>query len=189
MTILLLGLILFFAPHSVSVVAHGWRDRMAARMGEWTWKGLYSLVSVAGFVLIVWGYGLARQDPVVLYSPPAWLRHVAMLLLVPVFVLLLATYLRGHISRVTKHPTLVAVKLWALAHLLANGMLPDVLLFGVFLAWAVAVRISLKRRPERALPALPASPVNDVIAVVAGLGLYVAFVLWLHVWLIGMPVV
>lgn len=184
MNTLIAGLILFFAVHSVSIVNAAWRDRVAARLGEWTWKGLYSVIAIAGLVLIVWGYDLARQEPVVLYLPPAWLRHVAMLL-VPVFPLLLAAYLPGRIQRATKHPLLVATKLWAVAHLLANGMLADVLLFGAFLVWAVADRISLKRRTQPWVPAAPPSKANDAIAVIGGLALYVAFVFWLHAWLFG----
>lgn len=154
------------------------------------WRALHGLVSLAGLVLIVWGYGLARQEPVVLYLPPSWLRHVALLLLLFVFPLLLAACFPGRISRRLKHPLLVAVKVWAFSHLLMNGMLADVLLFGAFLAWAVADRISLKRRPPRqsAITA-PASPWNDAIAVVGGLALYAAFVGGLHGWLIGVPVI
>jgi uncharacterized membrane protein len=155
------------------------------RWGETPWKGLYTLVAVAGFVLLVIGYGIARQSPVVLYSPPVWTRHLALLLMLPVFPLLLAAYLPGRIKAAARHPMLVAVKLWALAHLLANGTLADVLLFGAFLAWAVADRISVKRRAPRAVPGAPARPVNDVIAVVGGLAIYAAFVLWLHRALIG----
>ena len=185
MGVLLLGFVIFFAVHSVSIVNEPWRDRMVAKMGEWPWKGVYSLVAIAGFVLIVWGYGLARSDPVFLYAPPMWLRHLALLLLVPVFPLLLATYLPGRIQAATKHPMLAATKLWAVAHLLANGMLADVLLFGGFLAWAVVDRISMKRRKQRSIPGAPPSKVNDIIAVIFGLALYVAFALWLHTWLIG----
>ena len=185
MGILLLGLIIFFTVHSVSIVNEPWRDRMVARMGEQLWQGLFSLVAIAGFVLIVWGYGLARAEPVLLYSPPIWLRHIGLSLLLPVFPLLLAAYLPGRIQTATKHPMLVATKLWAVAHLLANGMLADVVLFGAFLAWAVADRISMKRRTARTVPGAPPSKANDIIAVLAGLALYVAFVLWLHTWLFG----
>jgi uncharacterized membrane protein len=189
MNALLLGLVIFFGAHSVSIVNDPWRNRMAARMGEWPWKGLYALVSIAGFVLIVWGYGLARQDPVVLYTPPAWLHPVAMVLLIPVFPLLLAAYLPGRIQTAARHPMLAATKLWAVAHLLANGMLADVLLFGAFLVWAVLDRISMKQRAQRAIPALPRARANDIIAVIGGLALYAAFVLWLHGALIGAPLI
>jgi uncharacterized membrane protein len=184
---LVLGLVLFLGVHSVSIVAPEWRDRTHARLGEGPWKAIYSVISIVGFVLIIWGYGQARQNPVLLYAPPFWTRHITMLLMLPVFPLLLAAYLPGRIKSALKHPMLVAVKLWALAHLLANGMLADVLLFGGFLAWAVADRISLKRRPPRPIRTAPASKANDFIAVIVGLILYVIFVLWLHAKLIGVP--
>jgi uncharacterized membrane protein len=189
MTLLLIGLLLFLGVHSMSIVAPRWRDAMATRIGEQPWKGVYTLFAVVGFVLIVKGYAAARLDPTVLYAPAPWLRHVAFALLLPVFPLLLATYLPGRIKRAAKHPTLLATKFWALAHLLANGMLADVVLFGAFLAWAVADRISLTRRPARAVPALPGSRANDAIVIVGGLAIYAAFALWLHPLLIGVPVI
>lgn len=188
MLLLLAGLILFLGIHSVSIVAPVWRAGVVARRGEPSWKGLYSIVAGVGLALLIVGYGLARREPVVLYSPPAGLRHLALLVMLPVFPLLLATYLPGRISRAARHPMLLAVKLWAAAHLLANGTLADVLLFGGLLAWAVADRISVGRRsradahhPVRA----PTRPVNDVIVVVAGLGFYAVFLLSAHRWLIG----
>jgi uncharacterized membrane protein len=185
MGVLIIGLVIFLGAHSVSIVSEPWRDRMAARMGEWTWKGIYSVIALVGLVLIIWGYGLARQHPTILYVPPVWLRHLSILLLVPVFPLLLAAYLPGRIKAATKHPMLLATKLWAAAHLLANGMLADVFLFGGFLVWAVVDRISMKHRTQRPVPSAPPSKVNDIIAIVAGLALYVAFVFWLHAWLFG----
>jgi len=185
MTLLLVGMLLFIGAHSVSIVAPAWRDGMAARLGEKSWKGLYAAISLAGFVLLILGYSAARQAPVVLYVPPASMRHVALLLMLPVFPLLVATYLPGRISRAAKHPMLLAVKLWATAHLLANGMLADVVLFGGLLAWAVADRISLKRRPARPIPAAPAMPINDLVATGLGLVIYVAFVAALHRVLFG----
>ena len=184
MLLLVSGLILFFGIHSVSIVAPAWRNARAAR-GEGAWKGIYSLVSIAGFAMMLWGYGQARLSPVVLYSPPAGLRHLAVLLMLPVFPLLLATYLPGKIKAAARHPMLVATKLWALAHLLSNGTLADVLLFGAFLAWAVADRISMKRRTPRAVPGLPVGRINDAIVVVGGLALYAVTLFWLHRWLIG----
>ncbi|MCA9572667.1 MAG: NnrU family protein, partial [Myxococcales bacterium] len=189
MSMFLLGLVIFFAVHSVSIVNAPWRDRQAAKLGEGPWQAAYSLVALIGFGLIVWGYGLARHDPVVLYWPPTWLRHLALLLLVPVFPLLLAAYLPGRIQTAVKHPMLAAIKLWAVAHLLANGMLADVLLFGTTLAWAVMVRISLGRRPPRPIAMAPAGAMNDAIAVVGGLMLYALFVSFLHRLLIGIPIV
>jgi uncharacterized membrane protein len=185
MSTLILGLVLFLGVHSVSIFAPAWRDTMAARLGLWPWKILYALVSIAGFVLIIQGYAAARLAPVVLWVPPAAMRHVAATLMLPVFILLLATYLPGRIQAAAKHPMLVATKLWAVSHLLANGMLADVVLFGGFLAWAVADRISLKRRPARALPAAPPSKLNDVIAVVGGIALYGLFAMVLHSRWIG----
>jgi uncharacterized membrane protein len=182
---LILGLVVFLGIHSVAIVAPGWRDAQAMRLGERPWKGLYSLVSIAGFVALVVGYGIARQSPVVLYTPPTWTRHLALLLMLPVFPLLLAAYLPGRIKAALKHPMLVSVKLWAAAHLLANGTLADVLLFGGFLAWAVADRIAVKRRPPRSTPAAPASALNDTIAVAGGLALYALFVMGGHRWLVG----
>jgi uncharacterized membrane protein len=191
MALLIVGLILFLGVHSVAIFAPGMRDAWAAAMGLNAWRGLYSLVSLAGFVLLLIGYGQARLEPTVLYVPPLWLRHVAFALMVPVFPLIVAAYLPGRIKARLKHPMLSAVKIWALAHLLANGMLADVLLFGGFLVWAVADRISFKRRVQRPLMMpLPAPSVrNDVLAVVLGLGLYVAVLLWLHRVLIGVPLV
>jgi len=185
MTLLIIGLLIFLGIHSISIVAEPTRDHLHARVGEGGWKGLYSLLSLVGLVLLVYGYGDARMQPQLIYLPPPWLRHVALLLLLPVFVLLLATYFPGRIKAVVKHPTFTAIKLWALAHLLANGMLADLLLFGGFLLWAVAGRISMKRREARPLPGLAPSVLNDVIAVAVGFGLYVVFVLWGHAWLIG----
>ncbi|MFT3664665.1 NnrU family protein [Piscinibacter sp.] len=189
MTLLILGLVIFLGVHSASIVAPAWRDARAARLGENAWKGLYSLAALAGFVLIVVGYGQARQAPVALYVPPLALRHVALLLMLPVFPLLLAAYLPGRIKTAAKHPMLVATKLWALAHVLANGNLADVLLFGGFLAWAVADRISMKRRVQRPLPGAPAGRFNDAIVVLLGLALYGWFVMAGHRWLIGMPLI
>ena len=189
MTLLILGLLIFLGLHSVSIVAPAWRDAQVAQRGEQAWKGVYSVLSIVGFALLVYGYGQARQAPVVLYTPPTALRHVALLLMLPVFVLLLAVYLPGRIKTAAKHPMLLATKLWAAAHLLANGNLADVLLFGGFLAWAVADRISLKRRAARAVPGAPAGRFNDVIAVVGGLALYGLFVLGGHAWLIGVRLI
>lgn len=188
MAYLILGLALFLGVHCLSIVSPDGRNRLVQRLGEGPFKGLYALVSLAGFVLIIWGYGLSREAPVMLYAMPGGFRHLAALLMLPVFVLLFAAYLPGRIQRAAKHPMLLAVKLWALAHLLAQsvtgGSLADVLLFGGFLAWAVADRISLKRRAAagglRAVPALPASRANDFIAIIGGIAVYLAFVFWLH---------
>ncbi|MEZ5458205.1 MAG: NnrU family protein [Steroidobacteraceae bacterium] len=185
MSTLILGLVLFLGIHSISVVAPAWRDAMAARLGVWGWKAVYAIVAIAGFVLIIQGYAAARLAPVVIWVPPAATRHIAATVMLPVFVLLLAAYLPGRIKAATKHPMLVATKLWAVAHLLANGMLADVVLFGAFLVWAVVDRISLKSRPARPIPAAPASKLNDVIAVIGGILLYGLFAMVLHSRWIG----
>jgi uncharacterized membrane protein len=180
MNTLILGLIIFLGSHSLSIVAPAWRNSMVQRWGLARWQIAYALVSIIGFYLIVRGYSLARLSPTVLYVPPVGLRHLAALLMLPVFPLLFAAYLPGRIRDATKHPMLAATKFWALAHLLANGMLADVLLFGAVLAWAVADRISLGKRGQRPILTAPRSGWNDVIAVVLGLVVYVAFIRWLH---------
>jgi uncharacterized membrane protein len=186
MPLLIAGLVLFLGVHSVAIIAPSLRARTIQRLGEGAWKGLYALISLVGFVLICYGFGLARQAPVILYAPPIWLRHVALLIMLPVFPLALAAYLPGRIKTAAKHPMLAAVKFWALAHLLANGSLADVLLFGGFLAWAVADRISLKRRSAPQVPpTAPPGPWNDAIAVVLGLAVYALLIGWAHARLFG----
>jgi uncharacterized membrane protein len=185
MGILVLGLILFLGMHSIAIAAPGLRARAVAAMDEGAWKGLYALVSLAGFVLLVYGFTVARHSPVVLYTPPHFLHHVTFLLMLPVFPLIFAAYLPGRIKSALKHPMLAAVKFWALAHLLANGTLADVALFGAFLAWAVLDRISLKRRAPLGLRTVPPRPFNDLIAVLLGLAVYGLFIGWAHRWLIG----
>ena len=186
MTLLVLGLILFLGVHSVAIVAPAWRDAMQARLGEGPWKGLYSLASAAGFVLIVIGYGIARQQPIVLYTPPLWLRHVALLLLVPVFPLLLAVYLPGRIKSAARHPMLLATKLWALAHLLANGNAADVLLFGGFLAWAVASFTAARKRDNAAGVVYLGGHAGPTVAVVVAGGVaWAGFAFWAHAAWIG----
>ena len=189
MTYLVVGLLLFLGVHSIAIVAPAWRDGMAAKLGDASWKALYSLVSAIGFVMLVHGYGLARADPTVLYAPPTWMRHVAALLMLPVFPLLLATYLPGRIKAAVKHPMLTATKAWALAHLLVNGNLADVLLFGGFLAWAVLDRIAVGRRVVQRKPVVTGAPsrMNDALAIVGGLVLYVVVIAWAHQRFIGVP--
>ena len=184
MLLLVLGLVLFLGVHSVSIFAEPFRDRMAAK-SELGWKAAYGVASLLGIWLIVKGYGAARMDPVWLWTPPAWLSHLSALLVLRGFVFVVASYLPGRISDALKHPQLVAVKLWAAAHLLVNGTLADLVLFGSFLAWAVADRISLKRRTPRELPAAPRRAANDFIAIGVGLVAYLVFVFWAHRALIG----
>jgi uncharacterized membrane protein len=187
MALLILGLVLFLGAHSLRMFAPGWRDARIARIGEARWKGMYSLVSGLGLGLIVWGYGLARADSPVLWATPLWTRHLAALLTLPVFVLLIAAYLPGsHIKAALGHPVVAAVKLWALAHLLANGSLADVLLFGSFLAWALADFVSARRRDRsagRSYVALGWS--RDAAVTGIGLMAWTGFAFWGHAWLIG----
>jgi uncharacterized membrane protein len=188
MSMLIVGLLIFLGVHCVSIINDPWRNRMVEKVGEIVWKGGYSLLSGLGFILIIWGYGIARENSVELYIPPLWLQHFSMLLLVPVFPLLLSAYLPGRIKAAVKHPMLLSIKIWAAAHLLANGSAADLLLFGSFLLWAVWDRISLKKRQLRPVPGMPPAAVNDIIAVVLGLGLYLGFIFGLHEYLIGVGV-
>ena len=189
MTLLILGLVLFLGIHSLPIFALATRDRLVASLGRNGWRGVHSLFALAGLVLIVVGFGQARHAPIVLYSPPVWMHHITFLVMLPVFPLMFAAYLPCWTKVWLKHPMLVAVKTWAFAHLLSNGTLADVLLFGGFLAWAVADRISLKRRqPEPNIHTVP-KIMYDVLAMVAGLALYAAVLGWLHRWLIGVPLI
>ncbi len=187
MLALILGLVIFLGIHSTTLLAPTFRQQQVARLGLLPWKGIYSLIALVGLVLIVWGYGQARMAPVWLWTPPVWTRHLAALLTVPAFILLVATYIPGsHIKARVGHPMLLAVKFWAIAHLLANGKLADLLLFGGFLVWAVVLYIAL-RRNDRAtgyVP-VPGKVTRDILVVVVGLVFWVVFAMWLHLWLIG----
>jgi uncharacterized membrane protein len=185
MLALIIGLILFFGVHSIAIVAPYWRVRMLLMVGEGGWKGVYSALSGLGFVLMIVGFAHARQSAQVLYVPPAALRYLTFVLMLPVFPLLLAAYLPGRIQARARHPMLAAVKLWATAHLLAIGTVPDVLLFGSFLVWAIVDRIAVKRRQPPPVARSVRLPYADLIAVVLGLLLYALFLLKLHVLLIG----
>lgn len=185
MLILILGLIVFLGMHSVLIVQPDLGRDMAARHGESVWKGAYTVISIIGFLLIIYGYGLARQNPSLLYVPPAGLRHLTHLLMLPVFILLFATYFPGHIKTLMRHPMLWATILWAVAHLLSNGTWADVLLFGGFLLWAVADLISMSKRPPKPVPTLPAKRFNDAICIIGGLIVYGLFFSVLHRWLFG----
>lgn len=187
MTVLLLGLVLFLGVHSVRIVADDWRGTMRARLGEGPWKGLYSLLSIAGFVLLVWGYGLARQQPVLLWQPPVWTRHLAALLMLVSMVLLMAAYVpRNGFKAKLHHPMMLATKVWAFAHLIANQTLADVLLFGAFLVWAVAGFAAARRRDRLAGTAYrPGTTAATVATVVLGVAVWALFAFWAHGWLFG----
>jgi len=187
MTTLVAGLILFLGVHSVRIFAEPWRVRTIARIGQNPWKGVYSLISIAGFVLLVWGYGQARQQGVVLFEPPVFMRHLTSLLMLVSFVLLAAAKVPGnHIKARLGHPMIIGVKVWAFAHLLANGRLSDVVLFGAFLAWAVADFIAARKRDRAAGTVYPpGDELRTVLTVVAGVVAWAVFVAGLHLWLIG----
>lgn len=187
MALLVLGLILFLGVHSVRIFANDWRSRTVAAHGEKFYKGLYTVVSLAGFALIVWGYGLARHNPVVVWNPPRGMNHLAALLMLFSFVLLVAAYVpRNAIKAKLHHPMILSVKVWALAHLLANGMLADVVLFGAFLVWAVLdFRAARKRDLDGNVQYAAGTGKGTTIAVAIGLVAYGVFAVWLHGLLIG----
>jgi len=187
MSLLILGLVLFLGAHSVRIFADGWRKQMVQRLGANGWKGLYSVLSLVGFVLIVYGYGAARHQPVLLWPAMGWPRHLAALLTLPAFVMLVAAYVPGNsIKSVLKHPMVLAVKLWAFAHLLANNTLADLLLFGGFFAWAVLDYRSARQRDRAANTVYaPGRVLPTVIAVVVGLAAWAGFAFWAHAAWIG----
>jgi len=187
MAMLLLGLVLFLGVHSVRIFADDWRTQVITRRGEGAWKGLYSLLSIAGFALLIWGYGLARQQPVVLWTPPVAMRHMASLLTLIAFILLVAAYVpRNGIKARLHHPMVIGVKVWAFAHLLCNGNLADVVLFGAFLVWAALSFRAARARDRAAQTVYPAGTVAaTAITVIVGAVAWVGFALWLHGMLIG----
>lgn len=192
MLMLVLGLVVFLGIHLLPT-SPVTRNSFASRLGDNGYKAAFSVVSLIGFAMIVAGYHkvqLATGKNPQLWSPPTWGRHATMLLMLPVFVLLFATYARGHIAAIVRHPMITAVKLWALAHLLVRGDLASLLLFGGFLAWAVYDRISLKHRPvATSAPAASPSIAMDAVAVVGGLVAYAVFLKWGHRLLIGIPLI
>ena len=187
MTPLIAGLVLFLGLHSVRIVAEPWRESVIARIGRNPWRALYSIVSLAGFALLVWGYGQARLDPVVVWSPPAWTRHVTSLLVLPAFVLIVAGNMRGtRIKAAVGHPMLLGTKLWAAAHLVSNGMLADIVLFGSFLVWAIVDYASSRRRDRAAGTVYPpGTSGRDATAIAIGTAAWFVFGFWLHAPLIG----
>jgi uncharacterized membrane protein len=189
LALLILGLAIFLGAH-VFTTLRDTRAELVKRLGPGPYKGLYSLVAAIGFVLIIVGFGQYRAGGWVdIWYPPPWTRHVAVLLVWPAFICVTAAYIRGNIARVLKHPMLVGIKLWAVAHLIANGDLGSIILFGSVLAWAVYDRILLKRRSDSGGPQIPyGGRTNDIIAVVVGTIIYLAFGLVLHPLWIGVPV-
>ena len=186
---LVLGLILFLGPH-VFVTMRPRRAAVLARIGEGPYKGLFALVALIGVLLIGYGFALYRATGWIdVWQPPAWTRHVTVALMWPAIILVVAAYIPGDIKRVLKHPMLVGLTLWAVAHLIANGDLGSIILFGSILAWAVFDRITLKRRSDPGAPPIPiGGRRNDIIAVVVGTLLYLALGFWFHPYVIGVPV-
>ncbi|MEO1206981.1 MAG: NnrU family protein [Pseudomonadota bacterium] len=190
MLLLIVGLLLFIAFHLLPTNV-SMRNGLAAKFGDNGVKGIVAVGSLIGFALIVYGYGKMQgsgKNPVI-WDPPTWMQHITLLLMVFSMIALAATYIPSRIQSALKHPMLLAVKIWALSHLLANGDVASLLLFGSFLAWAVYDRISLKRRGNLGPGPANVSVLNDVAVVALGLGLYVGMVVWGHGYLIGVGVV
>src|SRR6202167_1455797 len=184
----ILGLIIFLGAH-VFVTMRDRRAKLIAKIGEWPYRGLFSLVSIAGLVLICYGFANYRAAGfIVVWNPPAWTRHIVVALMWPASIMVAAAYIPGNIKRVLKHPLLVAVKTWAFAHLCANGDLGGMILFGAVLAWAVYDRITLKHRSDPGAPPIPLGGAkNDTIAVVVGTIIYLALGFVFHPIVIGVP--
>jgi uncharacterized membrane protein len=187
---MILGLLLFFAAHVFTTKREA-RAQAVARLGEGSYKIIYSLVSLAGLALIIWGFAHYRATGWIdVWYPPKALKHIALALMLPAVIMVVASYLRGRIYTTLKHPMLAGVKLWATAHLLANGDLGSIILFGSFLGWAVFDRISLKRRGDAGGPPIPVGGVtNDLLAVAIGIVVYLALAFAFHPVVIGVPVV
>ena len=187
MALLILGLVLFLGVHSVRVFAEGTRTGFIARRGENAWKGLVSVLSIVGFVLLLWGYSLARQQPVVLWTPPTWSRHLAALLTLPAFVLLVAAYVPGNgIKARVHHPMVLGIKVWAFAHLFVGRTLAAEIVFAAFFVWAV-LSFRAARARDRAAGRVypPGRVVPTVVTVAAGVLAWAAFAMWGHAALIG----
>ncbi|MEK8031015.1 NnrU family protein [Ideonella sp. DXS29W] len=183
MAALVWGLVLFLGMHSVRIVAPAWREAQMARLGRTAWRGLYSAVSLVGFALLVWGYGQARQQPVVLWQTPVGLKHLAPPLVLVAFILLAASQVGGNaIQARLQHPMLLGTKLWAFAHLLANNTLADLVLFGGFLVWAIVGFRSARRRGPVQVEVKPA---RTAVAVLAGCAAWAFFAFWAHAAWIG----
>ncbi|MEJ2181115.1 MAG: NnrU family protein [Gammaproteobacteria bacterium] len=187
MSIMIVGLLLFLGAHSVRIFAEDWRNRQITQRGENTWMGLIAVISLIGLVLVIWGYGQARLAPLIIWQPPLWTKHLAALLTLPGFILLVAAYVPGtKIKTVVGHPMVLGVKLWALAHLLANGVLADVILFGSFLTWAILNYRAARQRDKTTGTHYQSAGVGrDIIAIVVGIIAWGLFAAVLHNWLIG----
>lgn len=187
MTLLILGIVIFFGVHSVRVFADGWRTRFIAQRGERAWKGLYSVASLVGIVLVGYGYAQTRRAPIDIWTPPTWTYPITSALVLVAFVLFAAAYVKGNrIKAKVKQPFSAGVKTWAFAHLLSNGHLGDIVLFGTFLVWAIVVFVAAQKRDRAAGVVYPVGPASsDVKTVLAGLVAWAVFGFWLHGLLIG----
>ncbi len=187
MSALILGLLMFLGMHSARILAEGWRSQVIERKGAGAWKGMYTLVSLAGFGLIIWGYGQTRMAPQLLWASPLWTRHLAALLMLLAMVLLVAAYVpRNGIKARVHHPMVLSVKLWALAHLLANNTLADLLLFGSFLLWSVLDFRSARQRDRTAGTVYAAGSWAGTLAtLVIGAALWAVLAFWLHALAFG----
>jgi uncharacterized membrane protein len=187
MSILILGLVLFLGAHLLPTFAAGFRARQIARIGLGPWKGVHSAVSVIGFALIIWGFGIARDNPLTVYEPAPWLRHVTALLTLVTFLLIVATYVpRNSFRALVGHPLSLSVVSWATGHLLANGRVADILLFGGFLVWSAISFANSRRKDRKAGTAYPPGTLRGTaIVLIVGLIAWAVFALWLHVWLFG----
>lgn len=187
MSILILGLILFLGVHSTRIFADGWRTRTIARIGEKPWKGVYTLISLLGFGLIIWGFGLARQQPVVWWTPPTGLKHLNSLFTLAAFVLVTAAYVpRNQIKARLHHPMVLGVKLWAFGHLLATATLADTVLFAAFLLWAILAFRAARQRDRAQGTVYPPGTLNgSLLTLVVGMVLWAVFAFWLHAAWIG----
>jgi uncharacterized membrane protein len=191
MTWMLVGLLIFLGTHSLNIFAPAWREAQIRQRGPLPFKAVYALISIAGLWLAIWGYGQMRMTGTVLWNPPVGLRHLVSLLMLPAFMLLLAAYIpRNHLKARLGHPMLMAVKVWAFAHLLANGRVGDILFFGAFLAWAVVLYIRLKKQDRAAGTTYPAGSLGGTLAVVlGGAVLWYVFAAYLHIYVAGVPAI
>ena len=187
MSVLILGLVIFLGVHSTRIVADEWRSTQIERRGEKAWKGIYTVLSLIGFALIIWGFGIARGQTVVLYTPPLFLRHIASLLILIAFVLLTAAYIpRNGIKARLHHPMMLGVKTWAFAHLLTNGRLAGVVLFGAFLLWSILAFSAARKRDARAGTTYPPGTLaGTMTTIIVGVVAWAIFAFWLHRLLIG----
>lgn len=187
MSLLIVGLILFIGVHSIHIGANEWRSAQIVRFGEATWKVGYSFISLIGLVLIIRGFGMARQHPIFLWTPPAGMMNATALLVLIAFVLIAAAYVpRNHIKARLHHPMVLGVQLWAFGHLLANGTLATVILFGSFLIWAI---LSFKTARQRDAVNVAGTLAGTTISIVTGFIIWVVFLLVLHTFLIGVPLI